>query len=95
MLLLPWPGFNSWSGRTLGGFPGGSLVKNLPAKAGDTEDVGSIPGSRRCPGGRHGNPLQYSYLENRTDRGASWATVHRVAKSRTRLKQLTTHAYVL
>ena len=70
MLLLPWPGFNSWSGRTLGGFPGGSLVKNLPAKAGDTEDVGSIPGLGRFPGGRNGNPLQYFCLEKPMYRGA-------------------------
>ena len=45
------------------------VVKNLPASAGDARDVGSIPGSRRSPGGGHGNPLQYSYLENSTDRG--------------------------
>ena len=46
------------------GFPGGSVVKNPPANAGDEEDVGSIPGSGRCPGGGNGNPLQYSGLEN-------------------------------
>ena len=51
-------------------------------------DLGSIPGSGRSPGGGHGNPLQYSCLENPVDRGAWWATVHGVAKSRTRLKQL-------
>ena len=39
------------------------VVKNLPANAGDVRDVGSTPGSGRSPGGRHGNPLQYSYLE--------------------------------
>ena len=49
MLSLSQPRFNFWSGRTLGGFPGGSLVKNLPAKAGGTEDVGSTPGSGRFP----------------------------------------------
>ena len=54
------------------GFPGGSVVKNLPASAGDTGDMGSIPGSGRCPGRRNGNPLQYSCLENPMDRGA-WA----------------------
>ena len=43
--------------------------------------MGSIPGSGRCPGGGHGNPLQYSCLENPTERGASWATVHGVAES--------------
>ena len=56
------------------GFPGGSVVKNLPVDAGDTGDAGSIPGSGRSPGGRHGNPLQYSCLENPMDRGAWWAT---------------------
>ena len=59
------------------GFPGGSVVKIPPANAGD---VGSIPGWGRSPGGGHGNPLQYSCLENPMDRGAWWATVHRVAK---------------
>ena len=65
-------------------------VKNPPANAGDLRDVGSIPGSGRSPGGRHGNPLQYSCLENPMDRGAWRATVHGVAKSRTRLSQLST-----
>ena len=51
-------------------FPGGSVVKNLPASAGDTGDMGSIPGSGRFPGGEHGDPLQYSFLENPMDRGA-------------------------
>ena len=64
------------------GFPGGSVVKNLPANA---EDVGAIPGSRRSAGRRNGNPLQYSRLENPTDRGAWQATVHGVSKGRTRL----------
>ena len=68
------------------------VIKNPPANAGDVKDLGLIPGSRRCPGGGHNNPLQYSCLENPVDRGAWWATVHRVAKSRTRLKQLDTHA---
>ena len=45
------------------------VVKNLPAKARDTRDAGSIPGLGRPPGGRHGNPLQYSFLENPKDRG--------------------------
>ena len=53
----------------------------LPANAGDTGDVGMIPGSGRSPGGGNGNPLQYSYLENSKDRGAWWAIVHGVAKS--------------
>ena len=67
------------------------MVKDLPANAGNIRDVGSIPGSGRSPGGEHGNPLQYSCLENPTDRGAWQATVHRVAKSWTHLKQLSTH----
>ena len=67
------------------------VVKNLLANAGDIRDVGSIPGSGRSPGGGHGSPLQYSCLENPKDRGAWWATVHRVTKSRTRLKRLSTH----
>ena len=46
------------------------LVKNLPANAGDTRDVSSIPGSGRSPGGGHNYPLQYSYLENSINRGA-------------------------
>ena len=62
------------------------IVKNPPASAGDTRDKGSIPGSERSPGEGHGNPLQYSCLENPMDRGAWRATVHRGAKSRTRLK---------
>ena len=59
------------------------MVKNLPVNAGDVSDVGSIPGSGRSPGGGHGNPLQYSSLENPMDRGAWRATVHRVTKSQT------------
>ena len=58
------------------GFPGGSVVKNQPAKAGDAGDVGLIPGLGRLPGGGNGYPLQYSCLENAMDRG-----VHGVAKS--------------
>ena len=53
-------------------FPGGSVVRNPPANAGD---MGSIPGSGRYPGEGNVNPLQYSYLENSMDRGAWWATV--------------------
>ena len=65
------------------------MVKNLPASAGDTRDIGSIPGLGRYPGGGNGNPLQYSCLENPMDRGAWWATVCGVTKSWT---QLSTHA---
>ena len=60
------------------GFPGDSVVKNLPANAGDTS---LIPGSRRSPGGGHGNPFQYSCWENPMGREAWRATVHGVAKS--------------
>ena len=60
------------------GFPGGSVVKNPPANAGDT---GLIPGSGRSPIERNGNPLQYSCLEKSTDREAWQATVHIIAKS--------------
>ena len=67
------------------GFPGGTVVKNLPANTGDTRDMGSIPGLERYLGGGHGTPLQYSYLENPMDRGAWWATVYGVAKCQTRL----------
>ena len=66
-------------------FPSGSVVKHPPANTGD---AGSIPGLGRPPEGGHGNPLQCSYLENPMDRGAWWATVHGVAKSRTWLKRL-------
>ena len=64
------------------------VVKNLPANAGD---MGLIHGWRRAPGGGHGNPLQYSCLGKPMDRGDWWATVHRVAKNWTQLKQLSTH----
>ena len=63
------------------GFPGGTVVKNPPAYAGDARDMGSIPGSGRSPEEGNGNPLQYSYLEIFMGRGAGWATVHGVAKS--------------
>ena len=63
------------------------LVKNPPASAGD---LGSVPGLRRSPGGRNGNPLQYSYLGNPRDREAWQATVHGVTKSRT---ELSTHTH--
>ena len=62
------------------------MVKTPPANAGDIRDMGSIPWLERSPGGGHGNPLQYSCLENPMDRGAWWATVLRVAKSQTQLK---------
>ena len=69
------------------------MVKNLPANARNAREVGSIPGSGRSPGGGHGNPLQYSCLENPMDRGAWWATVHGVAKSRTQLSDFIFYLY--
>ena len=69
------------------------VVKNPPAIAGDVRDTGSLPGSRRSPGGGHGNPLQYSCLENPLEREAWWVTVHRVTKSQTRLKRLSMHMF--
>ena len=74
-----------------------SCMLNPPANAGDRRDVGSIPGGRedplegRSPRGGHGNPLQYSCLENLMDRGGWQATVHRVTQSGTQLKWLSKH----
>ena len=68
------------------------MVKNPPANAGDTADVGSIPGSGRSPGERNGNPLQHSCLENPMDRGAWWPTVPGVTKSLTQPSDQTTAA---
>ena len=64
--------------QLLTGFPSGSVVKNLPANAGD---LGSIPESERFPGEENGYPLQYSCLGNPMDKGAWWATVPGVEKS--------------
>ena len=64
------------------GFPGGSVVRNPPANAGD---MGSIPALVRFPGEGNGNPLLYSCLGNTVDRGAWQATVHEVTKSQTQL----------
>ena len=68
------------------------MIKSLPANAGDIRDVGSIPGSGMYPGGGHGNPLQYSCLENPMDREAWWATVYGITKSQTGLSM---HAHKL
>ena len=68
------------------GFPSGSVVKNLPANAGDSGDEDSIPELERSTGGGNGKPLQYSYLENPMDRGAWWATAHWVSKNWTQLR---------
>ena len=73
------------------GFPGGSDGKKSACNAGDT---GLIPGLGRSGGG-HGNPLQYSCLENSMNRGTWWATRHRVAKSWTWLKQFSMHSNIL
>ena len=67
------------------GFPGGAVVKNQPANAGDARDMGSIPESGKSPAVGNGNPLQSSCLENSMDRGAWWATVHGLEQSWTRL----------
>ena len=69
------------------------MVKNLTANAGDVRDEALIPGLGRSPGGGHGNPLQFSYLENPVDVGDWQATVPRDAKSQTRLKQLSTRTH--
>ena len=61
------------------------VVKNLPANAGDTRDLSLICVSGRSPGGVHGNPFQYSYLENPMDRGACWTTQTIASLSQTRL----------
>ena len=66
------------------------VVKNLPANARDIRDMDWIPGLGRTPGGGHGNPVQFSCLENPMDRGAWQATVHRITKSWTQLKRLST-----
>ena len=71
------------------GIPGGSVVKNPPANAGDARHVGLTPGSGRSPGGGNGTPLHYSCLKNPMNGGAWWATVQRVTKS---LTGLTEHA---
>ena len=68
------------------------VVKTMQASAGDIRDAVSIPGLGRYPGKGHGNPLQYSCLETPMDRGAWWAIVHGIAKSRTPLKPLSTHS---
>ena len=70
------------------------MIKNLPASAGDIKDIGRIPGLGRSPGEEHSDPLQYSCLENPMDRRDWQAAVHRVAKSRTRLKRLSMHTHI-
>ena len=67
----------------MGAFPGGTVVKNMLANARDIRDAGSVPGLGRSPGEGRENPLHYSCLDNPMDRGAWWAIVHSVKKSRT------------
>ena len=67
------------------------VVKNPPVSAGDVRDTGSNLGLGRSPGGGHGNPLQYSWMENPTDKRTWQAKVHGVTKIWTQLKQLSTH----
>ena len=62
-------------------FPGGTVIKNLPANAGDTGDMGSVPGLGRSPRGGTDNPFQYSYLKNAMDRETWRVTVHGVSES--------------
>ena len=69
------------------------MVKNMPANAGDTRNVCSVPGSGRSPGVRNGNQFQYSCLENSVNRGAGWATDHGVTKSQTQLS-IFTHTHI-
>ena len=71
------------------------MVKNLLAHAGDIKNTGSIPGSGRSPGGEQGNPLQYLAWRIPWTEEPGQATVHRVAKSQTQLKQLSTNAPVV
>ena len=59
------------------------MVKNPPLNVGNVRDTSSIPGLGRCFGGEHGNPLQYSCLENPMDRGTWWDTIHRITNSQT------------
>ena len=74
-----WTRLSNWT--ELMGFPGGTVVKNLPVIAGAARDACSIPGSGRSPGERNGNLHQYSCLENSRDRGTWQTIVHGVAKS--------------
>ena len=104
-VLRSWPGHTTTTrdvvGSTCGnnpqlppaaGFPGGSVVKNPLANAGDKREVGWIPGLGRSPAAGNGNPLQYSCLANPMDRGAWWVVVHRVAESQTLSDWACTHA---
>ena len=77
------------------GFPGGSVGKESAFSAGDARDTGMTPGSGRSPGGGHDNSPQYSCLKNPVDKGAWWATVHKVTKSQTRMStQASIYIYI-
>ena len=78
-----------WSCSTCLDFPGGTVVKNPSANAGDTRDTGSIPVLGRSSGVGNGNLIQYPCPKNSMDKGAWWATVHGVVRSQT---PLSTHA---
>ena len=69
------------------------MVKNLPANIRVSRDLGSVPESGRSFGREHGNPLQYSCLENPMERGVWWATTHKVIKSQIWLKRLGMHTH--
>ena len=87
----------SWSGvasQSQSNFSGSSVGRESVCNAGDAGDMGSIPGSGRSSGGGHGNPLQHSRLGNPMDRGAWQAIVHRVAKSWTWLKWLSSGSFL-
>ena len=75
------------------GFPGGSVVKNLPANAGDMGDLGSTPGSERFPGGDNYNPLQYSCLEKSHGQRSLGPSVHEITESDT-TDQLSMHTCI-
>ena len=77
--------------NSLVGFTGDTVIKNLPVNAGDTRDLGSIPGSGRSPGVGNGNPLQYSCLENSMDKGDWQATICHVGVSES---NVTKHAHI-
>ena len=73
----------NWEDQNIYGVLGGSAGKESACNAGDTGDVGSIPGLGRSPGEGNGNPLQYSCLGNPMDRGAWQATLHGATESDT------------
>ena len=77
----------------IGTLPGGSVVKNPPANAGDTRDIGLIPGSGRSPGGGYGNPLYHSCLENPMDRRA-WEAVVSTVWQRVRQRRAAEHEHM-